>query len=456
MSLITDALEKLDDRAKSGKSDPAPDGGIQLAASVPVTPPKRNLKVVYFVSAALLALVAAFCLWRLVLTMEQPAKAITKSRVGANSFAGAAQQQAGNPAGDSVRINSSLQQANPAMPENITLNAAPRSGAAQTPQPESSATSDSLSPAGGFAGANSSTRTDQKQFSVPTRSGGAVGANSFARTNQEQSDLAQAAGGANSFALDGQKQDPRPSSLAIRLSSTLEAKPTEETKNHSAGTHSHDSGTPSQDRSIPSSKLSAGSESANFEKFYRQALDCQNGNDYFSALKWYKECLRIGPDAANVHANMGVIFARMQDSDTAIEHLKKALSIDPENEMAHNNLGVVFLQKGDYEGAISEFETSLIRNPGNIEGYVNLGIACKRLGRQQAALDALEAAMRIDSAHPDANFNYALLLDQHGKYTKARVHYERFLQHAALTDSQTIAQVQDRIRYLEKKPDLQK
>ncbi|MBI5119024.1 tetratricopeptide repeat protein [Candidatus Poribacteria bacterium] len=422
MSLITDALEKLDDRAKSGKFEPGSDGGVQPAASVSVNPPKRNLKVVYLVSAILLALVAAFCLWRLVFTVERPAKAIAGRR------AGAMQEQVENSAGGSVRTNSPLQQANPAMPDNIT----PQGDNVETPQSQALLSV----PASASAGANSVALTDQKQSAGSTQGGGSAGA--------------------NLFTLDGQEQHARPSPLAIRLSSTLEAKPSDAPKEDLAGAQSRHGGTPSHDRAIPSTKLSGEGESADFEKLYRQALDCQYNKDYFGALKWYKECLRTSPDAANVHANMGVIFARMQDSETAIEHLRKALSIDPENETAHNNLGVVFLQKGDYESAISEFETSLTRNPGNIEGYVNLGIARKRLGRQQAALDALEAALRIDSAHPDANFNYALLLDKQGKYAKARIHYERFLQHAAQTDARTVEQVQDRIRYLEKKPEMQR
>ncbi len=188
-----------------------------------------------------------------------------------------------------------------------------------------------------------------------------------------------------------------------------------------------------------------------FAEAFDRAVAYHRAKDYFNALSCYKQCLSINPDASDVYANMGIICTIMEDYDAAISHLKKALSIDPKNPTAHNNLGVIYLQRNDNKHAFAEFESALTQNPDNPESCVNLGLACMGLGRPSGAAQAFEAALRLAPAQPDAHYNYALLLDRQGDYEEAIHHYSQFVQWAEKNEPRSVQQVRNRILYLQKK-----
>ena len=64
------------------------------------------------------------------------------------------------------------------------------------------------------------------------------------------------------------------------------------------------------------------------------------------AIAHYEQALRIKPDYAEAHNNLGIALAQAGRIEEAIAHFEQALRIKPDYAEAHCNLGNVFLQKG--------------------------------------------------------------------------------------------------------------
>ena len=85
------------------------------------------------------------------------------------------------------------------------------------------------------------------------------------------------------------------------------------------------------------------------------------------------KALKINPDYAEAHNNLGVVLATKQGNfSEAIKHYLKALQISSKYASAHNNLGNALTHQGNYQDAIYHYKEALQINPNYIEAYYNL------------------------------------------------------------------------------------
>ena len=99
------------------------------------------------------------------------------------------------------------------------------------------------------------------------------------------------------------------------------------------------------------------------EKIELEAWErCNKGASFHSlglfddAIREFGEALRIKPDDADAHNNLGVALKDKGLLDSAIRAYREALRINPDFAEAHNNLGAVFCDKGLFDDAIEVFE----------------------------------------------------------------------------------------------------
>ena len=83
--------------------------------------------------------------------------------------------------------------------------------------------------------------------------------------------------------------------------------------------------------------------------------------------------LRIDPDYAEAHHNLGNALVQTGRAPEAIEHFKQALRMNPTSASTHNNLGAALAQSGRISEAIDELKTALRINAGDIDARNNLG-----------------------------------------------------------------------------------
>ncbi|HUI06482.1 MAG TPA: tetratricopeptide repeat protein [Verrucomicrobiae bacterium] len=145
-------------------------------------------------------------------------------------------------------------------------------------------------------------------------------------------------------------------------------------------------------------------------------------------IGYLEQALRIKPDYAEAHYNLGVALAQTGRIEDAIGHYEQALRIDPDYAEAHNDLGVVLAQTGRIDDAIGHYEQALRIDPDYAKAHNNLGVALVQVGRVQEAIGHYEQALRIDPDYARAHNNLGNALVQVGRVQEAIGHYERAVQ----------------------------
>ena len=86
----------------------------------------------------------------------------------------------------------------------------------------------------------------------------------------------------------------------------------------------------------------------------------------------YREALRLKPDYAEAHNNLGIALGAQGEIESAIEAYQHALSIKPDLVGAYNNLGNAFKNTGQHDEAIAAYREALRLQPNYAEAHSNL------------------------------------------------------------------------------------
>jgi Tfp pilus assembly protein PilF len=98
------------------------------------------------------------------------------------------------------------------------------------------------------------------------------------------------------------------------------------------------------DPNIPEAWANLGNELGN---------DCQ----YDEAMDCYQKALKLRPDFADAHCNLGALLQKtLPTLDAAIAAYEKAIAIQPDFALAHWDLGLALLLRGDYRRGLPEYE----------------------------------------------------------------------------------------------------
>lgn len=77
------------------------------------------------------------------------------------------------------------------------------------------------------------------------------------------------------------------------------------------------------------------------------------------AIRAYSELLKVDPNNAQVHSNLGGLLATEGDFESALEHYNRSIEIKPENYYAYINRANYYFRKGEYEPAITDAKRAL-------------------------------------------------------------------------------------------------
>jgi tetratricopeptide (TPR) repeat protein len=182
------------------------------------------------------------------------------------------------------------------------------------------------------------------------------------------------------------------------------------------------------------------------ETFYRAILDrnpdCwmahtnlgatyQGDGDWAKATEQFQEALRLKPDDAQVHNNLGEAWLRIPERlNDAIGQLRQALRLNPNLAEAHNNLALGLARiPGSIPEAIAQYEQAVRLKPDYAEAHNSLAIALAQVpGRMADAITHFEDAVRFKPDYAEAHHNLAIALARiPGRLPEALAHYEEAL-----------------------------
>ncbi|HYW46554.1 MAG TPA: tetratricopeptide repeat protein [Bryobacteraceae bacterium] len=132
------------------------------------------------------------------------------------------------------------------------------------------------------------------------------------------------------------------------------------------------------------------------------------------AIAQCEAALRIRPNYAEAHNNLGSAWAQMPDRlADAIAEFRAALAAKPEFAEAHFNLANALVRiPGRQLEAIAQYGAALRIRPAYLEAHMNLGTVLSRAGRMEDAVAEYRAALRLDPNLAEAHNNLGSALAQ--------------------------------------------
>lgn len=109
------------------------------------------------------------------------------------------------------------------------------------------------------------------------------------------------------------------------------------------------------------------------------------------AMDAYERALKIDPDHADAHVNLGRLLHEQGSTAAAEKHYRAAVEIDPEHETAAFNLGVALEDLSRHDDAIAAYTKALALDPDNADAHYNLAGIYEQRGDKPSALRHLKA-----------------------------------------------------------------
>jgi tetratricopeptide (TPR) repeat protein len=183
----------------------------------------------------------------------------------------------------------------------------------------------------------------------------------------------------------------------------------------------------------------------------------QENYELAAALDAYNRVLEMNEGrneevlVAKVYNNIGVLYGKKGDYDTALDYHKKSLDIKekvlgtehPDTATAYNNIAGIYKSKGDYDTALDYYKKSLdikekvlgTEHPSTATAYNNIGQIYSSKGDYDTALYYYKKAVAIwekvlGTEHPDtatAYNNIGQIYESKGDYDTALDYYKKSL-----------------------------
>jgi tetratricopeptide (TPR) repeat protein len=154
-------------------------------------------------------------------------------------------------------------------------------------------------------------------------------------------------------------------------------------------------------------------------EFQRQGFEFQRQGKQDEAIASWRAAIRLKPDDAQAHYNLGLALGASGDLKGAIAAYRAAIRLRPDYADAHWFLGLDLAASGDLPGAIAEYRTAIRLKPDLAQAHYNLGLALDWSGDKPGAIAAYRAAIRLRPDYADAHCYLGLALLNRGSYGKA-------------------------------------
>jgi tetratricopeptide (TPR) repeat protein len=121
----------------------------------------------------------------------------------------------------------------------------------------------------------------------------------------------------------------------------------------------------------------------------------------------FREAVRLRPDFAEAHNNLGLVLIQTGEDEAGISSLREAVRISPDYAEARTNLGAA-LTPTNAEAAIRELEKAVALAPASVKAQFNLAIAYGASAKQGPAKEVQQLRKVIELAPTFARGHLAL------------------------------------------------
>ena len=163
--------------------------------------------------------------------------------------------------------------------------------------------------------------------------------------------------------------------------------------------------------------------------FYNLAnMEFKRGS-HQDAICHYREAVRLKPDYAYAHNNLGRALTLIGQHDEAKVCFENAIRCGkPGYPDPQYNLGTELKAEGDFDGAVAAFQEALRIQPGYADAHCNLGSAYLQMQRIGEAAESFQAAAKLQPGNAKFQTNVGTAMLLLGRQQEAILWFERALQ----------------------------
>ena len=133
----------------------------------------------------------------------------------------------------------------------------------------------------------------------------------------------------------------------------------------------------------------------NAHSYVRAARDASSVGHLDEAEKACRVALRLDPNYARAHNELGVILVSTDTLEEAAAHFVKAIELESDFLLAHRNLGATRARQGRFREAIAPLREALRINPNDPKSHQMLGAVLSELGHLNEGKVHLDKARAI-------------------------------------------------------------
>ncbi len=164
------------------------------------------------------------------------------------------------------------------------------------------------------------------------------------------------------------------------------------------------------------------------QKELDKANEAMAQHDWKKALERLNKAIAIDPRYAAAYNNLGVLYARMDDSGHEREALEKAISLDDHFAAPCVNLAKLYLREKNFPNAETLLQKSASVDPNNAESLMLLADAQYMNQHYDAAITSARAAHASPGPHPAfVHYIAARAYDKENRRAEALAELEIFL-----------------------------
>ena len=138
-----------------------------------------------------------------------------------------------------------------------------------------------------------------------------------------------------------------------------------------------------------------------------------------------KKAVTIYPAFTDAYNQLGVIYDKINQPDSAIANYQLALKNNPSDPTVHNNIGTVFFKHGNYQEAIKGFTKATELNPNYAEAFANLGSCYGMLQDYNTAINDFNRAIQIDPNYQQAYYFLGITYKSMGNDQQAQYYLNK-------------------------------
>ncbi|SMG50715.1 tetratricopeptide repeat protein [Paraburkholderia susongensis] len=145
------------------------------------------------------------------------------------------------------------------------------------------------------------------------------------------------------------------------------------------------------------------------------------------AENYWRQCLRLKPDYADVYASLGSLFRSLGRLSAAKAMYRQLVSLRPLDADAHHQLGCVLYGLGYQDEAEASHRQAVTLRPSHAEAHYSHGIVLRDLRRPHEAEAAYRHALLGLHGHAEVHNNLGSVLMELGRLAEADAAYREAL-----------------------------